>query len=304
MVNGGDLYGIGEVLEGARALGPRRMAVVCPYDGATLESATRALASGVAQPVLIGRADTIGGNAKSLGLDLSGMEVVESADEQAPELAAAMFHDGRAHFIMKGMVGTGRFIQVLLDPRWGIRTDRILSHAGLFEINVSRRLFLMSDGAINILPNFNRKVQILHNAVEAARKLGIARIRVAMLAAVEKVTLPAMPATLDAFLMKKFSGTGFFGECAVDGPFALDNAIDPSMARTKCLGGEVAGNANVVIVPNIETGNVIWKSVTAVERREAAGVVLGGACPIVVPSRSDNARTKLLSIQFARLLMG
>ena len=125
-----------------------------------------------------------------------------------------------------------------------------------------------------------------------------------MLAALEKVRLPTMPATRDAFLMKRFSTTGYFGRCEIDGPFAFDNAIDPEKAVTKGVGGAVAGQANVLIVPNIETGNVIWKSITVLNRQTAAGVVVGGRCPIVLPSRSDDFETKLLSIRFARLVLG
>ena len=147
-------------------------------------------------------------------------------------------------------------------------------------------------------------MHIVANAIDVARKIGIGRIRVAMLAAVEKVKLPAMPATLDAFLMKKYSETGYFGECFIDGPFAFDNAIDIEKARTKGIEGEVAGRANILITPNIETGNVIWKTFTCIQKDHPAGVVMGGSCPIVVPSRADDYTTKLRSIKFARLLVG
>jgi phosphotransacetylase len=312
---GGDLYGLREVLGRTAMLRAKRMAVVCPYDRATLESVVRAAGVGFVEPILLGDEKVIRRGAEEAGLDITGVAVAGAGEDEVLERAGAMLLKKSAHFIMKGMVGTGKFIHVLLDPRWEIRTERILSHVGLLEIPGSGRLFLMSDGALNILPNFTRKIQIVANAVAAARKIGFGEIRVAMLAAVEKVTLPAMPATLDAFLMKKYAETGYFDEeggsggrrstrrVLIDGPFAFDNAIDPEKARTKGIGGRVAGKANVVVVPNVETGNVIWKSVTCLEGREAAGVVLGGRCPIVVPSRSDGADTKFLSIQFSRLLL-
>ena len=164
----------------------------------------------------------------------------------------------------------------------------------MFELPSTKKIFLMSDAAINILPNFTRKVHIVANAVDAARRLGIRDIKVAMLAAVEKLNLPAMPATLDAFLMKKYAATGYFGRCEVGGPFAFDNAIDPEKAVTKGINGKVAGNANIIICPNIETGNVIWKLITCIQRGKAARVV---------PSRSDDYKTKLNSIRFARILL-
>jgi phosphotransacetylase len=311
----GDLFSMRETLGRTAGISAKRMVVVCPYDGATLESVTRAGAAGFVEPVLLGQETVIRRSAEDAGVDIAGVAVAGAREDEVLERAGAMFLKKQAHFIMKGMVGTGKFIHVLLDPRWEIRTERILSHVGLLEIPGSKRLFLMSDGALNILPNFTRKIQIVSNAVAAARRIGIGEIRVAMLAAVEKVTLPAMPATLDAFLMKKYAETGCFdeegasdvrggsGRVFIDGPFAFDNAIDPQKAQTKGIGGRVAGRANVVVVPNVETGNVIWKSVTCLEGASAAGVVLGGRCPIVVPSRSDGADTKFLSIQFARLLM-
>jgi phosphotransacetylase len=311
----GDLVGIRDVLGRTAGLPPKRMVVVCPYDGATLESATRAGASGFVEPILLGDEMFIRRSAEEAGVDLAGVSLRGVDDNEVLERSGDMLMKKEAHLIMKGMVGTGKFIHVLLDPRWEMRTERILSHVGLLEIPESKRLFLMSDGALNILPNFTRKIQIVSNAVEAARRIGVGEIRVAMLAAVEKVTLPAMPATLDAFLMKKYAETGYFdqggaagdrcgpGRVLIDGPFAFDNAIDPQKARTKGIGGRVAGRANVVVVPNVETGNVIWKTVTCLEGRAAAGVVLGGRCPIIVPSRSDDAETKFLSIQFARLLL-
>jgi len=300
---GGDLFDMRGVLAGARRLAPARLVVVNPYDAATLEAVSRAVEQGVVHPVMVGSVERIREAARGCGVDAGDFTLVGADAQDVLERGAALLRDGEADFIMKGMVGTGAFIHELLDPRWGVRTENILSHLGMMEIPETGRVFLVSDAAINILPNFSRKIQIVRNAVSAARRIGIPRPRVAMLAAVETVKLPAMPATLDAFLMKKYAGTGVFGPCLVDGPFAFDNAIDPEKAGEKGIGGPVAGRADVVITPNIETGNVIWKFYTCVQRANPAGVVLGGSCPIVVPSRADDAVTKLLSIQFARLLL-
>ncbi len=304
----GDIYGLHAVLNTARDLPACRLVVVAPYDGATLLSVYDAQKEGVAEPVLVGDEKKILESAEKNGMSpgelLKGLHVLHSEEETMVEKAASLLCEDRADIIMKGIVGTGDFLHVLLDPRWKIRTSRILSHIGLLEIPETKRLFLMSDAGVNILPNFSRKIHIVANAVDAARKIDITRIRVAMLAAVEKVHLPTMPATLDAFLMERFSRTGYFGRCEVEGPFAFDNAIDPEKADTKGIRSNVAGRANVVITPNIESGNVIWKSITCLQRGQAAGVVMGGACPIVVPSRADDRETKLLSIKFARLLLG
>jgi phosphate butyryltransferase len=300
----GDLFDLEAVLDRARSLGAARMVVVRPYDRATLESVYSAAIEGIVEPLLVGRRVIIQELVENLGIKDDYFRYVDEEEDRILERAASLIHDGEADFVMKGMVRTGDFIHVLLDPRWKIRTEKLLSHVGMHEIPQKKRLFLMSDGAINIVPNFSRKIHIVRNAVEVARKLGMWPIRIAMLAAVEKVKLPAMPATLDAFLMKKFSESGYFGDCEIDGPFALDNALDPESAAEKGITGNVAGNANILIVPNIETGNVLWKTLTCLEKKEAAGVVVGGSCPIVVPSRSDTKATKLLSIKFARLLLG
>jgi phosphotransacetylase len=301
--SGGDIYDMSAVLDAAKTRPVRVMAVLFPYDEATLRSCALAAADGFVEPLLIGEEGRILRCCRENGIPHGAMKVVPVKDAAVLERACGLYSDGEAHLLMKGMVGTGSFIHALLDPRFKIRTARILSHVGMFEIPQTKRIFLMSDAAINILPNFSRKIHIVANAVEAARRLGIGSVKTAMLAAVEKLNLPAMPATLDAFLMKKYAQTGCFGRCDVDGPFAFDNAVDPACAEAKGIAGTVAGRANVLIVPNIETGNVIWKSITCLQKKDAAGVVLGGSCPIVVPSRSDDHRTKLASIRLARLLL-
>ncbi len=303
-VKNGDLYDMHAVLKRCASLKPARLVIARPYDTASMEAAAIVSREQVARPMLVGSSKTMGELIDKLCIEKNLFEFVDAADDRILERGASMLHDREADFIMKGLVGTGDFIHVLLDPRWRVRTDRILSHIAMLEIPETKRVILMSDGAINILPNFSRKIQIVRNAVDAARRIGIRQVRVAMLAAVEKVKLPAMPATLDAFLMKKYAETGRFGDCIVDGPFAFDNAIDYEKAAEKGIGGRVAGRANVIIVPNIETGNVIWKTITCFQRGPAAGVVLGGSCPIVVPSRADDTKTKVMSIKFARLLLG
>ena len=297
----GDIYNMKSILDFAKTLPACRMAAVMPYDEASLKSIACAYDDGIVHPLLVGDESRIKSAAEQFKIDINSMEIIHARDE-AIETASHHLLEGRADFIMKGMVGTGNFFHTILEPRFQIRTERILSHVGMFELPVTKKIFLMSDAAINILPNFTRKIHIVTNAVDAARRLGILDIKVAMLAAVEKLNLPAMPATLDAFLMKKYAATGYFGRCEIDGPFAFDNALDPEKAGTKGIGGKVAGNANIIICPNIESGNVIWKTITCIQRGEAAGVVLGARCPIVVPSRSDDYKTKFNSIQLARIL--
>lgn len=299
-----ELIDMEKTLNKATQLPPVKMVVVNPYDKGTLESVSLAYYENVIIPILVGQKKKIMDRVKEFKIDIAEDWIVEGSDVEIPEIAASLLYSGEAKYIMKGMISTADFMHVLLEPKWKIRTERILSHVGMFEMPKSNRVFLMSDAAINILPNFTRKIHIIANAVDVARKIGLVPIRIAMLAAVEKVKLPAMPATLDAFLMKKFANTGYFGDCYIEGPYALDNALDPEKAATKGLKGEVAGKANILITPNIETGNVIWKIFTCVQKAHPAGVVMGGRCPIVVPSRADDYITKLRSIKFAKLLIG
>ena len=299
-----ELIDMEKTLNKATQLPPVKMVVVNPYDKGTLESVSLAYYENVIIPILVGQKKKIIDRVEEFKIDIAEDWIVEGSDVEIPEIAASLLYSGEAKYIMKGMISTADFMHVLLEPKWKIRTERILSHVGMFEMPKSNRVFLMSDAAINILPNFTRKIHIIANAVDVARKIGLVPIRIAMLAAVEKVKLPAMPATLDAFLMKKFANTGYFGDCYIEGPYALDNALDPEKAATKGLKGEVAGKANILITPNIETGNVIWKIFTCVQKAHPAGVVMGGRCPIVVPSRADDYITKLRSIKFAKLLIG
>ena len=299
-----EIYNMERLLDKSKKMNPVKMVVVNPYDKGTLQSILAAFEENVIIPILIGEKKKILDRAEEFQIDIDENWILEGSDIKMPEIAASLLYNGIAKYIMKGMISTADFMHVLLDPKWKIRTERILSHVGMFEMPESKKIFLMSDAAINILPNFTRKIHIVANAIDTARKIGISPIRIAMLAAVEKVRLPAMPATLDAFLMKKFSKTGFFGKCYIEGPYALDNAIDPEKAAAKGLDGDVAGKANILITPNIETGNVIWKMFTCVQKAHPAGVVMGGRCPIVVPSRADDYITKLRSIKFARLLIG
>jgi len=298
-----DLFDMDELLNRTKKLNLVKMVVVAPYDEATLRSVAIAKDEEIVTPILVGEKKKILKSAERFGISLKSLKVVNTSKEDVIEKSASYILNKEASFIMKGLVGTGKLLHVLLDAKYKIRTDRILSHVGMFEIPDTKRIFLVSDVAINILPNFTRKIYIVSNACDVARKIGIKKPRVAMLAAVEKVNLPAMPATLDAFLMKKFSKTNCFGDCEIGGPFALDNAIDPAKAAMKGIGGEVAGRANILVVPNIETGNAIYKSITCIQKGKAAGVVVGGNCPIVVSSRSDDYKVKLSSIKFARFLM-
>jgi phosphate butyryltransferase len=199
-------------------------------------------------------------------------------------------------------VPTATLLRAVLDRELGAAPKGILSHVTLFEEPGSGRLMLLTDPAVNIRPNLQRKVEIVRNAVAVARRLGMARPRVAMLAATEKVNFPAMPATLDADLLAKMGAQGEFGDARVAGPMALDVALSAQAAAFKGVDNDVAGHADILVAPDIESGNVLYKSLSTLLGLDMAGVVVGSRVPVVVPSRGDSPRTKLLSLALAAFL--
>jgi phosphate butyryltransferase len=172
----------------------------------------------------------------------------------------------------------------------------------LFESRDRSRLILLTDSGINIHPRFSRKIAIIQNALELAHALGIDEPKVAVIAAIETVELPAMPATLDAELLRRMGAAGQFGRCVIDGPLAMDNALDSHTAETKGRSSAVAGNADIIVVPEIETGNAVYKTIRYIAGRDLASIVMGAAGPVVVTSRSDSANTKLYSIALGALM--
>lgn len=282
---------------------PPRVAIARSANGFVLAAAVAAWQAGLAEPVLIGDMDATARVAAERGLDITPFEQIETPDDEtAVRQAVDLFRQGRAALIMKGLVPTATLLRAVLDKEHGAAPKGILSHVTLFEEPHSGRLMLLTDPAVNIRPNLQRKVEIVRNAVGVARRLGIPRPRVAMLAATEKVNFPAMPATLDADLLAKMGEQGEFGDARVAGPMALDVALSPQAASLKRVQGDVAGHADILVTPDIESGNVLYKSLNTLLDLDMAGVVVGSRVPIVVPSRGDSPRTKFLSIALAAFL--
>ncbi|WP_028588668.1 bifunctional enoyl-CoA hydratase/phosphate acetyltransferase [Desulfocurvus vexinensis] len=282
---------------------PPRVAIARSANGFVLAAAVAAWQAGLAEPVLIGDMDATARVAAERGLDITPFEQIETPDDEtAVRQAVDLFRQGRAALIMKGLVPTATLLRAVLDKEHGAAPKGILSHVTLFEEPHSGRLMLLTDPAVNIRPNLQRKVEIVRNAVGVARRLGIPRPRVAMLAATEKVNFPAMPATLDADLLAKMGEQGEFGDARVAGPMALDVALSPQAASLKRVQGDVAGQADILVAPDIESGNVLYKCLNTLLDLDMAGVVVGSRVPIVVPSRGDSPRTKFLSIALAAFL--
>jgi phosphate butyryltransferase len=251
---------------------------------------------------LVGEAAKIRQAAEQVGLNLDGVEIV---DEQSPIAAARkavqLVSSGQAQMLMKGLVNTADIMRAVLDKEIGLRTGRVISHVAIMEPKGYGRLLLMTDGGMLIAPDLQQKAQMIENAVGIARKLGNELPKVAVLAAFEQVN-PDMPATVDAALLSKMAERGQIKHCIVDGPIALDGAVSKEAAAHKGMQSPVAGEADILLVPVIEVGNVMYKTLVYLGGADVAGVIAGAAAPIILTSRSDTHQAKLYSIATAVLM--
>jgi phosphate butyryltransferase len=278
---------------------PQRLAVAAAADRSVLAAVKEARGRGLAQPLLFGDANEIRRICESLHLRLPDDAIVHCAsDLDAARLAVQAVSEGRAEVLMKGMIHTDDFLRAVLNKEVGLRTGALLSHVFLCEIDAGARLLFVTDAAMNIAPDLTQKAQILLNAVYLARIFRIEKPKVAVCAAVEVVN-PAMPHTLEAAALSKMSDRGQFKDCIIDGPFALDNAVSPHAARVKKIHSPVAGHADIVLCPDVESGNMMVKCFAHLAGGRLAGVIVGAAAPIVLTSRADNAEAKMLSIAVA-----
>ena len=285
------------LLEESRKGRPMTLALACPYGDDALAAVARAGREGVVKAVLVGDGARIRTLAEQDGCDLSGVTIVEEKnDEKAVERSVRMVSSGEADLLMKGLVKTSTLLKAVLDKEWGLRTGSLLSHLFLFEIPVmDRRVIGISDGGMNTYPDLSAKAKIIENAVSCYHKIGVPQPRIAALAAVEAVN-PDMQATLDAAALAKMNERGQIRGCIVHGPLALDNAVSEESAKIKGISSPVAGNADMLLVPDIESGNFVGKVLLYMTGGKGAGVILGARKPIVLTSRFDSMETKLLSI--------
>ncbi|BCS88954.1 phosphate acyltransferase [Pseudodesulfovibrio sediminis] len=281
-----------------------KVAIARSAEGFVLRAGVEAFERGVAEPILIGDIEETRRIAEARGLDISPFRTIHIAeDEQAVYEAVRLFREGEAQLIMKGLVPTVTLLKAVLNKETGVpHPSRILSHVSAFESPLDGRLMLMTDPGVNINPSLQRKVDILKNALIVARMLGMRAPRAAVLAATEKINYPAMPATLDGDILTKMARQGEFGDALVLGPLSLDLAVSREAAATKHFDHPVAGNADILLTPNIEAGNILYKSLTTLSRCTMAAVVVGSRVPVVVPSRGDSDASKFHSIALASVL--
>jgi phosphate butyryltransferase len=290
-----------ELLARARPLPALRTAVVAPEDEHALGGALLAARETIITPLLVGDPGRIRSAAAALGADLSGIEIVEAAThDKAARSACELVRAGRADAVMKGHLHTDDLLRPMLDKDAGLRVGRRFTHVFVMDVPGVDHPLLVTDAAINIAPDLATKVDIVQNAIDLALSLGIATPRVGVLSAVETVN-PAIQSSIDAALLSKMADRGQIKGGLVDGPLAMDNAVDVSAARTKGIRSEVAGRANILVVPGLDAGNMLAKQLAYISHAEGAGLVLGARVPVILNSRSDNSMSRLASCAVAAL---
>ena len=288
------------LLERARPLPALPTAVVCPDDANSLGGAMLAARESIIAPILVGRAAAIAALAAELSLDLSGIEIINVADDAAAAIMACkLVHEGRAAAVMKGHLHTDDMLKPMLDKASGLRVGRRFTHIFVMDVPGQPEPILVTDAAINIVPDLATKVDICQNAIDLALSLGMDP-RVGVLSAVETVN-PAIQSSIDAALLSKMADRGQIRGGQVEGPLAMDNAVDMGAARTKGLKGSVAGRANILVVPGLDAGNMLAKQLAFISHAEGAGLVLGARVPVILNSRSDSPMSRLASCAVAAI---
>lgn len=282
------------------AKGPKRtVAIAAAADSEAIEAASLMIAEGVAESVLVGEEEKIRKLARDAELDLTGMQIIDEPDDAAAALvAASLVREGKADILMKGLVNTSYFLKAVLDKERGIRGEGLLSHLAVFEVPGQPRLLFLTDGGMNTYPALDEKVKILKNALGALHKLGIECPKVAALSANEVVN-PKVTSSVDADALAKMNASGEITGCIVEGPVALDVAISAEAAKHKGIKSRIAGETDLFLVPNIDAGNIMSKTLNYIAGAKMAGIILGAKAPIILVSRSDHAESKLNSLALA-----
>ena len=287
------------LLERCRGIAPVPTAVAYPCDESSLSGAIDAARLGLIVPILVGPAATITEVAKSKGIDLGGVQIVEAATTRASAAKAVeMVRLGQAELVMKGSLHSDEVLGAVIAKETGLRTGRRLSHAFLMDVPTYHKVLIVTDAAINIAPTLEDKVDICQNAIDLAKTFGVDRPKVAILAAVETVN-SKMPATLDAAALCKMADRGQIKGGILDGPLAFDNAISRDAAKTKGIASEVAGDPDILLAPDLEAGNMMAKMLSFLANSDSAGLVLGAKVPVILTSRADSVRARIASCAVA-----
>lgn len=283
----------------AKSKEKKTLVLAAAEDNRALDAVAAAKREGLVDAILVGSEVSIIKIAEEIEFDLSGTIIIDEKDPATScKIAVEQIRAGNAHILMKGLVSTADFLRAILDKEKGLRTGRLLSHVGFFEIDKYKKLLGLTDAAQNIYPDLNEKVGIIKNAVDMFRRLGVDNPKVALLGAVEVVN-PKMPSTIDSAAITQMNRRGQIKGCVIDGPLAFDNAISEEATKHKGIVSDVAGDADLIVPPNIEVANSLYKSFTYFGGAAVAAIILGAAAPIVLTSRADSEKSKLSSIALA-----
>ena len=289
------------LIAATRAIRPIPCAVAHPCDASSLGGAVEAAEAGIILPILVGPAHKVLAAAQAAGLDIAPFELVDVPHSHAAAAKAVeLVRSGRAELLMKGSLHTDELMREIVAKERGLRTERRISHVFVMDVPSYPEPLFITDAAVNIFPDLETKADICRNAIDLHLGLGLGTPRVAILSAVETVS-PKIPGTIDAAALCKMADRGQIAGGLLDGPLALDNAISPEAAEIKGIRSEVAGRAQILVVPDLEAGNMLAKNLSFLAGADAAGIVLGARVPVILTSRADNVRTRMASCAVAAL---
>ena len=279
------------------------LSVAAAHDEEVLLAIKSATEMEIITPILVGHEDEIRNISKEINFDLNGIKIINKETiEECAEVAVKLVSSKEADFVMKGLLDTSVILKAVLNKEWGLRTDSLLSHVMIYEVGFYHKLLVTTDGGMNIAPDYEQKVKILKNAIEATEPLGLKTIKVAALAAKEKVN-PKMQATIDAKQLEEAGKNGEFGDnVIVEGPLAFDLAVSKEACEVKKFKTQVGGDVDIILMPTIEVGNGIGKAFTYAAGAKSAGIIMGAKSPIVLVSRADTHESKLYSIAYGAIV--
>ena len=290
------------VLARCEGLAPVPTAVAHPCEATALEGAVEAAQKGLIAPLLVGPAAKIAETAAASGIDLSNLQIVDVPHSHAAATKAVeLIREGKAEILMKGSLHTDELMSAIVSREGGLRTGRRISHVFIMDVPTYHKVLIVTDGAINIAPTLEDKVDICQNAIDLAVSLGLEKPKVAILGAVETVT-SKMPATIDAAALCKMAERGQIKGALLDGPLAFDNAISTQAAETKGIKSAVAGDPDILLAPDLEAGNILAKQLSFLANADSAGMVLGARVPVILTSRADSVRSRIASCAVAKLV--
>ncbi len=279
------------------------LSVAAAHDEEVLLAIKSATEMNIITPILVGQEDKIRKISDEINFDLNGIKIIDKETiEECAEVAVKLVSSKEADFVMKGLLDTSVILKAVLNKEWGLRTDSLLSHVMIYEVDFYHKLLVTTDGGMNIAPDYEQKVKILKNAIEATEPLGLKTIKVAALAAKEKVN-PKMQATIDAKQLEEAGKNGEFGDnVIVEGPLAFDLAVSKEACEVKKFKRQVGGDVDIILMPTIEVGNGIGKAFTYAAGAKSAGIIMGAKSPIVLVSRADTHESKLYSIAYGAIV--